>query len=1167
MAGNIPASLSNLSQLAHLDLPYVQFPSRVLLRFIPTALGLGCLKAIDWAGLRWCRARSSPACKKIMLRDVLWGIPVTSHYRVVLGLHVLLIILSLLLNQDLPLHAGDNAEERVLLEFKKSINNSEDVLSNWNDSTRICRWIGIVCSRHGRVISLNLFNRSLHGTISPFVSNLSQLQHLDLSYNSLQGSIPVELSALRNLTILDLSCNSLHDGIPGSFRMLANLEHLNLSFNHLGGNLPASIFYNCTRLEMVDLSSNSFNGQIPPQIGNLKGLKRLVLLRNQLSKNIPASLSNISQLDYLDLSDNSLQGYIPVELGELSKLTSLDLSSNQLQHGIPDSFGKLAALTYLDLSSNQLDGKLPPSIFYNCTQLQTLAVSNNSLDGTIPQQIGNLRGLKQIFLRMNHLTGSIPASLSNATGLTTIDFAHNSLTGQLPSDIVLHLPSLMTLYISYNNLSSDEGKYLSYFFRAISNLTNLVNIGIAGNNLRGRLPSTIGLLRSLSIIFLQENKIHGTIPSNISNLKNLTLLNLAGNLLEGTIPMGLFHLPKLETTWLNNNMLYGEIPPIPSNFPTHLGVLDLSQNNLSGSIPSSISNLKSMRELQLSENLLEGLIPLSLGSMKLELLNLSHNRLTGKLPANLASLSTIIWFLDLSHNLLKGELPRGFSKMDKVQTIVLSSNKFNGSIPPDLGSCIALDQLNLSHNSLQGSIPESFGNLKNLQSLDLSSNILTGEVPASLLQCTNLKQINLSFNQFSGALPHGGVFDSLSFESLEGNHFCGSEGFSRCHSRKRRVVLIAIIIISSVLFFLAILCITKVKSIRSTALDVRHSIDLFSSHPRITYRELFEATLGFDQSRLIGSGGFSHVYRGTLSDGRLVAIKVLQMQDHNSSRTFNRECQVLKRIRHRNLIGIITTCSLPEFKALVLPLMSKGSLENHLHPQGDETSSQLSLAERVNICGDVAEGMTYLHHHAPVQVIHCDLKPSNILLSDDMTAIVSDFGIARLVSTVGEEATASGDSMTSTTATLLRGSVGYVAPEYGYGRRASTKGDVYSFGIIVLEMITGKRPTEEMFDGGLSLINWVKCHYRSQLDDIIDSSLLREIRQQVPEVQKVLEVAVMELVDLGLVCTQEAASARPTMISIADYLNKLKQYLAGDTTATFASSHGMSSATDLGDDW
>lgn len=209
--------------------------------------------------------------------------------------------------------------------------------------------------------------------------------------------------------------------------------------------------------------------------------------------------------------------------------------------------------------------------------------------------------------------------------------------------------------------------------------------------------------------------------------------------------------------------------------------------------------------------------------------------------------------------------------------------------------------------------------------------------------------------------------------------------------------------------------------------------ELTHNFPRITYKELAEATGGFDDQRLLGSGSYGRVYKGVLRDGTAIAVKVLNLQTGNSTKSFNRECQVLKRIRHRNLMRIITACSLPDFKALVLPYMANGSLDSRLYPETGTSlssgSSDLSLIQRVNICSDIAEGMAYLHHHSPVKVIHCDLKPSNVLLNDDMTALVSDFGLARLVMTVGAGNAGAIENMgNSITANMLCGSIGYIAP-------------------------------------------------------------------------------------------------------------------------------------------
>ncbi|CAL9158986.1 unnamed protein product [Musa hybrid cultivar] len=977
----------------------------------------------------------------------------------------LLLLLLLLLSSVHPFYQSDTIqiEQVALLEFKKGIVvDPENVLGNWSESTYVCWWSGIVCGmKPERVIRLDLRGKSLGGTISPFLSNLSGLAWLDLSLNSFHGRIPTELGSLSLLSLLGMQGNTLQGRIPKSFAMLAKLRYIDLSSNQLHGRLPVKFLYNCSQLSYMDLSTNRFTGFIPPQLGN-----HLPLLQNLL-------------------------------------------------------------------------------------------------------------------LYSNQLTGSFPASVSNSTLMEEIDVEDNSLSGRLPSETLMQLSFLKILHLSNNNFSSDDqNSNLVPFFNAISKLTHLEELELAGNNLGGKLPASLGNLSvNLSEIDLRGNHIQGMIPSEISKLSMLNWLDLSNNLLSGTIPLEVVLLPNLERLWLSNNSLSGEIPS-PPHALNNIGLLDLSKNKLSGPIPTALANLTQLRRLILNENLLSGSIPSSLGSTKLELLDLSYNRFTGTVPAEVASLSSMAIYFNLSHNLLHGELPMELSMLNKVKEIDLSSNNFRGRIPASLGSCEVVELVNLSRNHLQGQIPQSLGSLLSIESLDLSFNLLSGEVPASLQHCASLRLLDLAFNNFSGPVPQGGVFDILTSEWIQGNNFCGSlPGIPSCHRKKRRaihsrkalILLVSAVTVSA--FLVTIICATGYMIIRKKMIKREDgdpdklSLRLSSSHPRITYRELVEATEGFEQSRLIGSGSFGHVYSGVLNDGTLVAVKVLQLQSGNSTRSFNRECHVLKNIRHRNLMRIITACSLPDFKALVLPFMANGSLESHLYPAAEKADcSQLSLVERVNICSDVAEGLAYLHHHSPVKVIHCDLKPSNILLNDDMTALVSDFGIARLVMTV-EEANAAGEAASNSTANVLCGSIGYAAPEYGYGRAASIKGDVYSFGIMVLETVTRKRPTDGMFGEGLSLQRWVKQQYRSRLESIVDSRLMREACDQSLEVRNMYEVAIVELLELGLVCSHESPSGRPTMLDAADDLDRLKHYLGGETTATFTSSIGVSSSSITTDPW
>ncbi|KAG8651855.1 hypothetical protein MANES_06G031500v8 [Manihot esculenta] len=836
-----------------------------------------------------------------------------------------------------------------------------------------------------------------------------------------------------------------------------------------------------------------------------------------LSGRISPALSNISSLLVLDLSRNFFEGHIPAELGQLSKLRQLSLSWNLLEGNVPSELGFLRQLVYLDLASNRLGGNLPVQFFCNGSSfLEYMDLSNNSFSGEIPlKNEYALRELRYLLLWSNRLVGHVPQALSNSSKLKWLDLESNMLSGELPSEIVRKMPELQFLYLSYNDFDSQDGNTnLEPFLASLVNSSNFEELELAGNNLGGRIPPIVGdLPAKLVQVHLDENLLYGSIPPHISNLVNLTLLNLSSNLLNGSIPPELCRMGRLERVYLSNNSLSGEIPAALGGI-SHLGLLDLSRNKLSGPIPDSFANLSQLRRLMLYENQLSGTIPPSLGKcINLEILDLSHNQISGLIPSAVAALRSLKLYLNLSSNLLQGPLPLELSKMDMVLAIDLSSNNLSGTIPTQLGSCIALEHLNLSGNILEGSLPASIGNVSNK-----------------------------------------GAFSSLTIDSFLGNiGLCGTiKGMSRCRKKHAYRSFLLPILLS--LFATPFLCMFLVRRSR-----FRKQLTMFNQgelvdeeketkelqYPRISYQQLSEATGGFCASSLIGSGQFGHVYKGVLQDNTRIAVKVLDSKTAMElSGSFKRECQVLKRARHRNLIRIITICSKPDFKALVLPLMSNGSLERYLYPSHG-LNSGLDLVQLVSICRDVAEGMAYLHHYSPIRVVHCDLKPSNILLDDDMTALVTDFGIARLVNGINENTTTSGSVSFSSTDGLLCGSVGYIAPEYGIGRKASTQGDVYSFGVLLLEIIAGKRPTDVIFQEGSSLHEWVKSHYPRKLEPIIEEAMLRIAPPTMPAYcNKLWSEVIVELIELGLMCTQYNPSTRPTMLDVAYEMGRLKQYLS-----------------------
>ncbi|KAL5772963.1 hypothetical protein ACOSQ2_012887 [Xanthoceras sorbifolium] len=890
-----------------------------------------------------------------------------------------------------------------------------------------------------------------------------------------------------------------------------------------------------TRVVELDLNGRSLHGRISPAIANL------------------------SSLMILDLSKNNFEGQIPGELGNLVQLTELSLSWNFLQGKIPPQLGYLPRLEYLDLGSNKLVGDIPSTLFCNSSSssLQYIDLSNNSLSGKIPLRSEcELKDLRFLLLWSNKLAGEVPAALSNSSKLEWLDLESNMLSGELPSAIIRKMPQLQFLYLSYNDfVSHDENTNLEPFFASLVNSSNCQELELAGNNLGGEIPSIIGdLPTKLVQIHLAQNLIYGSIPPQISSLVNLTLLNLSSNFLNGTIPPQLCRMRKLERVFLSNNSLSGEIPSALGDIP-HLGLLDLSQNKLSGSIPNSFANLSQLRRLLLYENQLSGTIPPSLGKcVNLEILDLSHNKISGIIPVEVAELRSLKLYLNLSSNHLDGPLPLELSKMDMVLAIDLSLNNLSGTIPPQLGSCIALESLNVSGNILEGPLPASIGQLPYLKEIDVSSNGLFGEIPQAFQASPTLRQLNFSFNKFSGNISNRGAYAYLKIESFLGNSgLCGSiKGLPKCKKKLTYHLVILSILLS--LFATPILCILWIRTRFRRQLSVFNGGDLEDEekeneelkYPRVSYRQLIEATGGFSPSNLIGSGQFGHVYKGVLHDNTRIAVKVLNSKTAAEfTGSFKRECLVLRRTKHRNLIRIITICSRPDFKALVLPLMTNGSLERHLYPSHGLISHGLDLIQLVKICSDVAEGVAYLHHHSPVKVVHCDLKPSNILLDDDLTALVTDFGIAKLVKGVDENNIPANDSMSfNSTDGLLCGSVGYIAPEYGMGKRASTQGDVYSFGVLLLEIATGRRPTDVLFQDGSSLHEWVKRQYPYRLEPIVEQALDRCAPPHMPTYyNKIWRDVVLELIELGLLCTQYNPSTRPTMIDVAHEMGRLKQYL------------------------
>ncbi|KAJ0705307.1 putative protein kinase RLK-Pelle-LRR-XII-1 family [Helianthus annuus] len=780
------------------------------------------------------------------------------------------------------------------------------------------------------------------------------------------------------------------------------------------------------------------------------------------------------------------------------RVTMLNLQDLGLVGSLSPYLGNMSFLGYINLDSNQLHGSIPPEI----SLLYRLRFGKNKLQGSLPSNLCLTQPhLTFIDFGANHFNGFLPPSILNCSQLEYLVLSENYLKGKIAVDFG-RLQHLKRLYLAVNNFGSKDLDDMN-FFSSLSNCTNLERMEIGDNQLGGVLPNSLGNFSSkLSLLQTSPNYLSGSIPSSIGNLLGLTKVSLSLNSFTGLIPESIGKLQNLQELYLDHN-------------------------RFSGVIPRSIGNLSLLIIVTLGGNSLEGTIPSTIGNWKnILVLDLYGNKLSGSVPKELFQLSPLSIGLRLSQNNLSGVLPQEIGNLKLLGSLDFSKNHFTGELPSSLRSCASLENLDLSSNLFYGSMPESFSSLKALESIDLSNNNFSGHIPTYLQQIP-LKNLNLSYNNFEGEVPVKGVFGNTSAISVIGNtRLCG--GIANLHlpkctsttsnpkrrTRKHSVrVIVAVSLCSTVaglglLSFVLFYCCIKKKR------DKPSEARLAESFEKISYGRLFKATEGFSAENLIGTGSFSSVYKGVFDEnGFTVAIKVLNLQHRGGFKSFMAECEALRNIRHRNLVKVITSCSSidfqgNDFKALVYDYMPNGSLESCLY----SIDRTLDLAQRISIIKDVACALDYLHCRCGNVIVHCDFKPSNILLDADMVAHVGDFGLAKILSL--EE----GSYANASSSSIIRGTIGYAPPEYGLGNEVSTSGDMYSYGILLLEMLIGKKPVDPMFEGGLGLHSYA----RSALADgcvlqIVDPMLLNE---------DLNENSLISLVKIGVQCSYESPQDR-----------------------------------------
>nr|XP_043629698.1 receptor-like protein kinase 7 [Erigeron canadensis] len=944
-----------------------------------------------------------------------------------------LFILTLFL---LTLHSYSQSDQRqILYKFKSSFQNSNTkVFTTWNDQTPICKFKGIECNSNGSVSKIDLSSQELVGTLSfDTICSMKSLENISFGSNLLLGNISPYISNCTNLKHLDLGYNSFSGEVP-DLSLLSKLEYLNLNLSGFSGRFPWKSLRNMSALAFLSLGDNPFEKTpFPLEILNLKSLSSLYLSNCSIEGEIPEEIGNLSLLETLEISDSFLVGKIPLGITKLTKLQMLELYNNELNGVLPFEFRNLVNLAKFDVSNNSLEGDL--SELRNLTRMESLQIFENNFSGTIPQEFGEFKCLKQFSIYDNKFVGELPAKIGSWAEFEYIDVSQNFLTGLIPPDMC-KMGKMEKLLMLENNFTG--GLPETY-----SSCLSLIRLRLSNNSLSGRVPDGIWSLPSLSMIDLELNQFEGQIGSNIGESKTLTQLFLANNQFSGELPM--------------------EISKVSS-----LVQIELFSNKFSGEIPSKIGELKNLSNLHLQDNMFSGVIPKSLGTCV------------------------------------------------SLNEINLARNSLSGQIPDTLGSLTSLNSLNLSGNKLSGLIPDSLSSLK-LTDIDLSNNLLVGRVPQSLLMVA-----------YNG-----------SFAGNPGLCADESKDLEKCRpvSRKSNKWQVGVycFLAGVLVLVLSVLCylFVKLRKNREKSLINRvYSWDVKQFHVLKIREE--EVLRSLKEENLIGKGGSGNVYKVVLDCGEKLAVKHMWKSEPecgtwSSSRAilpkrksriqeYEAEVAALSSLRHMNVVKLYCSITSEDSNLLVYEYMPNGSLWDRLHTY---QKVEMDWNVRYEIALGAARGLEYLHHACDRPVIHRDVKSSNILLDEDMKPKIADFGLAKMLQIE--------KGLDSTH--IIAGTHGYIAPEYGYTLNVTEKSDIYSFGVVLMELVTGRKPVEPEFGENKDIVYWVHNEMRTNKDmtALVDSSISKYDKE---DAVKVLSIAVH--------CTMRLPGLRPSMRMVVKLLEEIE---------------------------
>lgn len=813
---------------------------------------------------------------------------------------------------------------------------------------------------------------------------------------------------------------------------------------------------------------------------NAQGLvDKIVLWNTSLAGILSPALSGLTAIRVLTLFGNRFSGNIPSEYAQLQTLWKINVSSNALSGSIPDFIGDLPSIRFLDFSRNGYTGEIPFALFKNCDKTKFVSFSHNSF------------------------SGSIPESIVNCSSLEGFDFSFNSLSGELPS-------------------------------------------GICD-------------IRVLKFASLRSNLFSGSsVEEEVLKCQSLVYLDLSTNKFTGLAPLGVLGFINVTYFNVSRNGFQGEVSEI-GKCSERVEFIDASWNGLDGEIPFSISSCRSLKVLDLGFNRLNGSIPVSIGGlMNLLAISLANNTIGGTIPGEFGSIE-LLQVLDL-HNLnLVGEIPENISNCRFLRELDVSGNALEGEISDTLYNMSNLEVLDLHSNRLNGSIPSSLGNLSKLEFLDLSQNSLSGPIPSSLGSLRMLTHFNLSNNNLSGVIPAIQTIQSFGATAFIHNPFlCGPPLDNSCSgsgrgtasaSGKTKVLSVsAIVAIVAAALILTGVCVVTIMNIRarrskkedatlvveSTPLGSTESnviigkLVLFSKSLPSKYEDWESGTKALlDKECLIGGGSIGTVYRTNFEGGISIAVKKLETLGRiRNQEEFEHEVSRLGNLKHQNLVAFQGYYWSSSMQLILSEFIPNGNLYDNLHGlnyPGTSTgtgNSELHWSRRFQIALGTAKALSFLHHDCRPPILHLNIKSTNILLDENYEAKLSDYGLIKLLPILDNYGL-----------TKFHNAVGFVAPELAQGMRISEKCDVYSFGVILLELVTGRKAVEIPTAHEVVVLHeYVRALLeRGSASDCFDQNLRGFVENELIQVMK-----------MGLICASDAPSRRPSMAEVVQVLESIR---------------------------